>query len=237
MRVKPLAIGLALFLMSPSPAHAGAGEGSQVIVLRNDNPPPEPTSLPSKIPLFPLPEVSLFPGVSRPFIIFEPRYRTMVADALEGDRVIGMVALRPGYEKEYEGRPPIYEIGCAGHIQQYEKLPDGRYLVLLRGLTTFRVASEDQDKPYRVAHVEAVPEVLKSEELGQLSTLREQLTQLLYVSLPIGVEPPDPGLDDAVFVNVTAMNLRMPEADRQALLEHSSVLARARALVERLDRK
>jgi Lon protease-like protein len=235
--VQLLAIALILSLTSPSPADAGVGEGSQTIVLRGDNAPTDSTSLPSEIPLFPLPEVSLFPNVSRPFIIFEPRYRTMIADALEGDRIIGMVALRPGFEKDYEGRPPIYEVGCAGRIQQYEKLPDGRYLILLRGLTTFRIASEDQRKPYRLAHVEAVPELLKSEELGQLSTLRERLTQLLYVSLPLGAEPPDPDLDDALFVNVTAQNLRMAEADRQALLERNSVLDRARALVERLELK
>ena len=60
--------------------------------------------------------------MSRPFLIFEPRYRDMIADALEGDRIIGMVALRPGFEKDYEGRPPIYDVGCAGQIQQYEKL-------------------------------------------------------------------------------------------------------------------
>jgi len=237
VRVKPLAVALALFLISPSPADAGVGDGSQAIVLRNDNPPPEPKSLPSEIPLFPLPEVSLFPGVSRPFIVFEPRYREMVADALAGDRIIGMVALRPGFEKDYEGRPPIYEIGCAGQIQQYQKLDDGRYLILLRGLSTFRIASEDLRKSYRLARIEPLPDALKTEELGQLSTLREQLTQLLYVSLPLGVEPPDPGLDDAEFVNVTALNLRMPETDRQALLEHNSVLARARALVDRLQRK
>jgi Lon protease-like protein len=235
--VTPLAIAFALLLLSLAPAHAGVGDDSQTLVLRNDNPPPAATSIPSEIPLFPLPEVSLFPGVSRPFVIFEPRYREMIADALEGSRIIGMVALRPGFEKDYEGRPPIYDVGCAGQIQQYEKLPDGRYLILLRGVMTFRVASEDQRKSYRIAHVEAVPDVLNTEELGQLSTLRERLTQLLYVALPLGAEPPDPDLDDAEFVNVTAQNLRMSEADRQALLEQSSVLARARALVERLASK
>ena len=126
-------------------------------------------------------EVLLFPGVSRPFLIFEPRYRDMIADALEGDRIIGMVVLRPGFEKDYEGRPPTYDVGCAGRIQQYEKLPDGRYVILLQGLTRFRIASEDQRKPYRLARVQEVPELLKNEELGQLSTLRERLTQLLYV--------------------------------------------------------
>ena len=193
--------------------------------------------LPPTIPLFPLPNAVLFPNVFLPLHIFEPRYRQMVAEALEGDRIIGMTLLRPGWEADYEGRPPIYEVGCAGQIQQYEKLPDGRYLILLRGVMTFRIASEDQRKPYRIARVEEVPDLLKKEELGQLSTLRERLTQLLYVALPLGVEPPDPDLDDAEFVNVTALNLRMSEADRQALLERNSVLARARALVERLDRK
>ena len=95
--------------------------------------------------------------------------------------------------------------------------------------------SEDQRKPYRLARIEALAELLKDEERGPLSTVRERLSQLLYTALPLDVEPPDPGLDDAEFVNVTAQNLRMPEADRQELLERNSVLARARALVARLE--
>src|SRR5689334_20327607 len=99
-----------------------------------------------EIPLFPLPEVVLFPNVERPLVIYEPRYREMVADALKGDRTIGMVRLRPGFEKDYEGRPPIDAIGCAGVIQGSEQLPDGRYIILLRGVSTFRVLGEDQRK-------------------------------------------------------------------------------------------
>jgi uncharacterized protein len=194
-------------------------------------------TLPAEIPLFPLPEVVLFPGVPRPLLIFEPRYREMVADALKGNRIIGMVLLRPGFEKDYEGRPPIYGIGCAGVIEDYEQLPDGRYGILLRGLTTFRVLSEDQRKPYRLARVEAVPELLKDEERGPLSTLRERLAKLLYAVIPLGVEPPDPGIGDAEFVNVTSQALGMPESARQDLLERNSVLLRARALVELLEKK
>jgi Lon protease-like protein len=190
-----------------------------------------------EIPLFPLPEVVLFPNVDRPLVIFEPRYREMVADALKGDRTIGMVRLRPGFEKDYEGRPPVYTVGCAGVIQQSELLPDGRYLILLRGLTTFRILSEDQRKPYRVARVETMPELLKDEDRGPLSTVRERLANLLVTVLPPGVEPPDASLDDAEFVNLVAQALNMPESDRQDLLERAGVLARARALVERLERK
>jgi len=190
-----------------------------------------------EIPLFPLPEVVLFPNVDRPLVIYEPRYREMVADALKGDRTIGMVRLRPGFEKDYEGRPPVDAVGCAGVIQQSELLPDGRYLILLRGLTTFRILSEDQRKPYRLARVETIPDLSKDEDRGPLSAVRERLATLLVTVLPPGVEPPDASLDDAEFVNLVAQALAMPESDRQELLERAGVLARARALVERLERK
>jgi len=190
-----------------------------------------------EIPIFPLPEVVLFPNMERPLVIYEPRYREMVADALKGNRTIGMVRLRPGYEKDYDGRPPIDAVGCAGIIQESEQLPDGRYLILLRGLTTFRVLSEDQRKPYRLARVEIIPEVLRDDERAPLSAVRERIATLLVTVLPAGAELPDPALDDAEFVNLVAQALQMPEADRQALLERASVLSRARALVDRLERK
>ena len=78
------------------------------------------------LPLFPLPNVVLFPNVFLPLHIFEPRYREMVADALADDRMIGMVLLRPGWEHDYEGRPPIYPVGTSGLITNVERLPDGR---------------------------------------------------------------------------------------------------------------
>jgi len=193
-------------------------------------------TIPSEIPLFPLPEVVLFPDVQRPLLIYEPRYRDMIADALKGDRIIGTVLLRPGFEANYEGRPPIYGIGCAGVIEDYEQLPDGRYAILLRGLTTFRIVSEDQRKPYRLARVEPIAEQLNDEERGPLSMLRERLAQLLDKVLPLDVKPPDPTLEDVEFVNITAQAFEMPEAARQDLLEHNSVIARARALVERLSK-
>ena len=192
-------------------------------------------TLPAEIPLFPLPETTLFPGVSRPLLIFEPRYLAMISDALKGDRIVGMVRLRPGFEKDYEGRPPIYAVGCAGRIEQFEQLPDGRYVIVLQGLTAFRVLSEDQRKPYRLGRVEAVPDQLQEQERLTLSSLRNRLASLLVRILPLGVDPPDASLEDDEFVNVVAQNLPMSEDDRQDLLERSSLLARARALIDRLD--
>jgi len=197
---------------------------------------PRRTSLPSEIPLFPLPEVVLFPGVTRPLLVFEPRYREMVADALKGNRVIGTVLLKPGFEQDYEGRPPIFEIGCAGEIEQYQEFPDGRYGILLRGLTPFRVLSENQDRAYRLARVEAVPDQAPADDL-ELSTLRDRLSLALFAALPFGSEPPDPALDDADYVNLTAQYLDMSEEARQALLERRSALERARVLVDLLERR
>ena len=114
--------------------------------------------LPPTIPLFPLPNAVLFPNVFLPLHIFEPRYRQMVAEALEGDRIIGMALLRPGWEADYEGRPPIYPIGCAGLITFAERHKDGRYNIVLRGLEKFRVVEEEPNssRSYRMAQVDSI---------------------------------------------------------------------------------
>jgi Lon protease-like protein len=92
--------------------------------------------------LFPLPNVVLFPGALLPLHIFEPRYRQMTSDALEGDRLITMVLLKPGHESEYDGSPPIFDTGCIGRIIYHEMLPDGRSNLILKGLRRVRIQSE-----------------------------------------------------------------------------------------------
>jgi Lon protease-like protein len=225
--VRLIVIALALFIVAEAKASALRAQSAEA----------KASALPAEIPLFPLPETSLFPGVSRPFLIYEPRYREMIADALKGDKIIGMVRLRPGFEKDYEGRPPVYGVGCAGTIEKYEQLPDGRYVILLRGLTTFRVVSENQTKAYRVARIEALTEELKDEDRVTLSALRNRIDKSLITILPLGVEPPDPSLDDEEFVNIVAQSLGMPEAARQDLLEQRNVIQRARALADLLEKK
>jgi Lon protease-like protein len=191
---------------------------------------PGTAALPSVIPLFPLPDVVLFPDVDLPLMIFEPRYRAMVADALKGDAIIGMVLLRPGYEADYDGRPPIVAIGTAGRITKSELLSDGRYLIELRGLVKFRVASEDQSRPYRLARVEAIPDVANGNDTAALSKLRLRLDSRLAGSIP-----PDSGilaLPDDEFVNGLSQNLGLEPIERQGLLEMTGPLPRAQALIE-----
>ena len=194
------------------------------------DPVPGAVALPDVIPVFPLPDVMLFPNVSRPLHIFEPRYRAMVADALEGDGLIGMVTLEPGYEAEYEGRPPIFPIGCAGRITEVEELPDGRYLIVLRGLVKFRVLDEDRSLPYRLARVEALPELVDDSELTALGELRGALEAILAAAR--NGAPAPPALPDEDLVNGIAQYARMDPGERQRLLEAPGPLARAEALVE-----
>ncbi len=110
-----------------------------------------------RIPLFPLPGVVLLPGTMLPLHIFEARYRAMVADALEGDRTIGMAMLKPGAEGPEP--PRIHAVGGAGEIIESERLEDGRYNILLEGRFRYRVLEEAPPDPYRVARVEEIRSV------------------------------------------------------------------------------
>jgi hypothetical protein len=190
-------------------------------------------ALPAVIPIFPLEDAMLFPNASRPLHIFEPRYRAMVADALKGDRIIGMVTLRPGYEDNYEGRPPIYAIGCAGVITDFEELPNGEFNIVLRGLVKFRVASEDQSRLYRLARVDAMPE---RSDNAQKVALRKQRQRLELIVITRGSAtgiPPD--IPDEEVVDALAQYVPLDPPDRQALLEREGALARAQAVIDLLE--
>jgi len=86
------------------------------------------------LPIFPLPEVTLFPHTFLPLHIFEARYRAMVADALARDRRLAVARLEPGYERTYDGRPPVRAVAGAGEIVNWERQSSGRYNILLKGL-------------------------------------------------------------------------------------------------------
>jgi Lon protease-like protein len=186
------------------------------------------------LPLFPLPNVVLFPGGLLPLHIFEPRYRAMTAHALEGDRRIGMVLLQPGWEPDYEGTPPIFAVGCSGVIVHSARLDDGRYNIVLRGLDRFRVVSEDHSQPYRCAEIQMIPDPpLDEKGLADLVDLRARLAAQLGSSY---VEPL-PSMPDADFIHTLAQSVHLEAIEKQALLERENVCLRAQALVELMDMK
>jgi Lon protease-like protein len=195
--------------------------------------------LPPTIPLFPLPNVVLFPNVCLPLHIFEPRYRDMTADALAGDRIIGMVLLRPGWEGNYEGRPAVYDVGCAGLITHAEKLDDGRYNLVLRGMEKFRVIHEDYQRSYRRADVQAIHEALSEADRDVMRRERRRLESLL-VPQPQGrgTDPKmPPSMPDEELVNALAQYLDLEVVEKQALLERDGLVNRCRSLIELLEMK
>ena len=192
------------------------------------------------LPLFPLPTVVLFPNVFLPLHIFEPRYREMVADAIAGDRMIGMVLLRPGWEHDYEGRPPVYQIGSSGVITHFERLSDGRYNIILRGLERFRIVEEDTTRSYRRAIVERVHEDgLASDDRSAIRRLRARLEALLAPAVAkSGAEVINASaMGDEDLINALAQYLDLEALEKQALLERNCLRSRAEALVELLEMK
>jgi Lon protease-like protein len=179
--------------------------------------------------------VVLFPNVFLPLHIFEPRYRKMVDEALNGDRIIGMVLLRAGWEGDYEGRPPVYPVGCAGVITHAERLGDGRFNIVLRGMEKFRIVGEDTARIYRQAHVTAMPETITETARAEIRGERRRLEALL---VPDANETKMPtAMPDEDLVNALAQYLEFEPVEKQALLERDGLLERCRSLIELLEMK
>ena len=194
-------------------------------------------TLPSQIPIFPLPNAVLFPNVFMPLHIFEPRYCEMVRDVVSNDRIIGMVLLKDGWNLHADPNPPVYAVGCAGIITHIESLDDARYNIVLRGFERFRVAQEDQTRTYRCAAVDILPEQVSADGKLQLDRDKQKLKQLLNQSQsrtgPEAKIPRDMPTED--LVNTLAQYLEFEPVEKQALLERIGPLERCKALVDLLE--
>lgn len=202
-------------------------------------------ALPTRFPIFPLPNVVLFPGTSLPLHVFEPRYREMTADALAGDGVIGMVLLKSP-ESAPEARAPVFEVGCAGRIEQPEELPDGRYTFLLQGLQRFRILDEPADtRSYRLVQAEILSdpgfsdldEGTQRQLEGLRVTLEQRLVELARETAPRAAEAllqRMKRLDPVQLVHALAYGLDCGAVEKQSLLEAEHPLARAELLTQLL---
>ena len=108
-------------------------------------------SLPKEIPIFPLSNFIIFPKTSVPLNIFEPRYINMIDDAMKGNRMIGMIQPKSFNQKT----PDLYKIGCVGKITSFNETEDGRYLIVLAGVSRFKITEElKTQKLYRLCKVD-----------------------------------------------------------------------------------
>jgi len=185
------------------------------------------------VPLFPLPAVQMFPGALLPLHVFEPRYRALVRDAAAGARLVALPNLAPGYQADYEGRPPVQPLCGLGELIAHEPLPDGRSNILLRGLARVRITAElPPDFPYRLALV-APLEDLSPPGFDDAGT-REALMALVE-RVALGFTAGGDTLrklarehaSAGALADVLAASLVSAPADRQQILETLDVAARA----------
>ncbi|HSP33579.1 MAG TPA: LON peptidase substrate-binding domain-containing protein [Thermoanaerobaculia bacterium] len=181
------------------------------------------------LPIFPLPNLVFFPNTRLPLHVFEPRYRQMITDALQADKRVGIVLLRPGWEADYFGTPAVHQLGTLGTIEQAVPLDDGRFNILVRGDVRFRIVGEVDNVPYRRARVIAEPEVERTPD--KASAEREWLAELArqYITfLPDQMAVPEiemVALD--ALTNALIMSLNLEVEEKQKLLEIDDLIERA----------
>lgn len=189
------------------------------------------------LPVFPLPNLVFFPNTRLPLHIFEPRYRQLVRDALESHRQFGIALLKPGWETDYDGSPPICEFGTLGSIENLVAMEDGRYNLVLAGIVRYRIIEAVVEAPYRIARVVAQPEQPASpvEAYAQREWLVDLCRQYL-LHLPGGVEVPEINTVNLEGVtNALIMSLDIDVAQKQELLEMDDLLQRAERVGDELQ--
>lgn len=200
----------------------------------------EPKEFGNVCRVFPLPGVVLLPHTVLPLHIFEPRYRQMTSDALQSDQLIAITQFgkTDSFDSETLTEPPLDDHGCLGQIIRHERLPDGRYKLLLLGRARIQLMDEiPTTKLYRVVRMSLVEDVVDSDSALLRDPLRRifgeviqaqgsvapELTELLRADVPLGV------LTD-VFVHA----LNLPMSIKRRFLIQPNVSSRARQLIDLL---
>lgn len=183
-----------------------------------------------RLSVFPLPGALLFPRSHLPLHIFEPRYRAMIADSMARDRRIGMIQPRGHGEK-----PPLFEIGCVGKIGEFEASQDGRYNLVLEGLTLFRIIRElDVTTAFRQVEAELLPASDEPEilSLSRRSSLEMESRRFADAQGYAVDWEAVTRLDDEALVNGIAQIAPFDVAAKQALLEAAGIEDRAELIIQ-----
>lgn len=188
-----------------------------------------------RLAVFPLSGAVLFPGLQLPLHIFEPRYRAMVQDVLIRDRQIGMIQPRPNAVGASTEHPALYDIGCLGRITDVEALEDGRYNIVLEGVSRFRILRElETATPFRQVEAQLDPatnpdDVLASIERASLEREARRFAERQGYMVDWDAVT---RLDDAMLVNGIAQVAPFDAASKQAMLESQTISDRCELLVQ-----
>jgi Lon protease-like protein len=188
----------------------------------------------TRLSVFPLAGALLFPRMHLPLHIFEPRYRALVTDSLARDRRIGMIQPRPGSRDGPGEPPPLFEIGCVGRIAEVEALDDGRFDIVLEGLSRFRITRElDVTTPFRQVEAELIAdpedEVLAMGDRASLELESRRFADAQGYAVDWEAVT---RLDDENLVNGIAQIAPFDPAAKQALLEANTLRDRAELTVQ-----
>ncbi len=218
----------------------------------NDTPSSKAFPVPEIIPIFPLPNVVLFPDTYLPLHIFEPRYRDMVADASREGSCIGMALFKQGWEDQYYGNPPIFSLGCVGRMTHIEPLQDGRSNLILQGLYRYTIQEEYFDARYRKAKITLGPSEpfqtiaekpvlpVLSEVEGSVRTTLTAVAMRYLQSRKAGKLcelMTDEAMTDRILVNGLSSCLDLTPLEKQFLLEAESLHQQTRRLIDFLKFK
>ncbi len=190
--------------------------------------PPQPAP-PTVVPLFPLPNVWLFPNVVLPLRIFERRYRQMIEDSLDGPGRIVMGTVMHGHENEILGSPPVHAVGGLGEIGHHERLSDGRFNILLLGLGRVRLREVESDRLYRKVQVEPLDETPPTDE--DLNPLREEVSAAVRARTQDMAELPH-HVPLSQLVDFLSLRMPLPPDVMQRLYNETDVSRRARMALE-----
>ena len=194
---------------------------------------PQFADLPEALPIFPLGGTIVLPGRQLPLNIFEPRYLSMVFDALGDTRMVGMI--QPAADATRSGDDPVRRIGCAGRITRFSESDDGRLLIVLTGVCRFSIDVElEPQQGYRRVAPDWSAFAADLDPDRDVSIDRQGLREVLerlvdFRGLQLDWEQAEE-LPDPVYVDAFAMNLPLPDEEKQALLEAENVGARAQLL-------
>lgn len=199
--------------------------------------PTTPEEVPPVVPVFPLSGALLLPNTHRPLNIFEPRYVDMVDAALAGDRLIGLIQPVDDKEESPAGRPPLLGVGCLGRITQFEEQDDGRYFIVLEGVTRFDVVRElPATEPYRLCEIATERYASDFEpDYGEEDIDRERFLSRMhdyaeFADLDVDWSEVD-RISTADLVNFCCMVTPYGAQEKQALLEARSLHERAETLI------
>jgi len=199
--------------------------------------PASPADLPKSVPVFPLTGALLLPFSHRPLNVFEPRYIEMVDAALRGDRLIGLIQPEDTSEESPKGRSPLQRIGCLGRITHFEESGEGRYFIILEGVTRFRLAHElTVMTPYRQCVIDASEFASDfTRNFGEEAVDRERVVKMMrdyaeFANIDLNWEEIE-RTGTADLVNFCCMVSPYGAAEKQVLLEAATLEDRAETLI------